>query len=97
MKQERKILSILFLCGFWTTIIQAQETIPATGGNATGNGGSVSYTVGQITYNALPGTNGIVAQGVQRTYEMDSLSPSTYFLKIISGNKEIKTFKIFKN
>ena len=28
---------------------------------------------------------------------MDSLLPSTYFLKILSGNKEVKTFKIIKN
>jgi hypothetical protein len=28
---------------------------------------------------------------------MESLLPSTYFLKVLSGNKEIKTFKIIKN
>ena len=70
MKQESKTLSILFLCGFWTIVVQAQETIPATGGNATGSGGSVSYTVGQITYSAISGTNGTVNQGVQQPYEI---------------------------
>ncbi|MFT7299415.1 MAG: hypothetical protein ACI9WO_002239, partial [Sphingobacteriales bacterium] len=28
--------------------LHAQETVPATGGEATGNGGSSSYTVGQV-------------------------------------------------
>jgi opacity protein-like surface antigen len=70
MKQEKKILIILFLCGFWTVLVQAQETIPATGGNATGSGGSVSYTVGQIAYSTLSGTNGSVIQGVQQPIEI---------------------------
>jgi hypothetical protein len=70
MKQKRRILIILFLCGFWTVLVQAQETIPATGGNATGSGGSVSYTVGQITYSTFSGTNGSVAHGVQQPIEI---------------------------
>jgi len=52
------------------TIIQGQSTIPSTGGNATGSGGSVSYTVGQITYRTFSGTNGSIAEGVQQTYEI---------------------------
>jgi hypothetical protein len=50
--------------------IQAQSTIPTTGGNATGTGGSVSYTVGQVIYSTLSGTNGTVAQGVQQPFEI---------------------------
>jgi hypothetical protein len=60
MKQEIRILSILLLCSFWTLVVQAQETIPASGGNATGSGGSVSYTVGQLTYNTISGTSDTV-------------------------------------
>jgi hypothetical protein len=60
---------LLILSGFGITL-QAQNTIPATGGNATGTGGSVSYTVGQILYSTLTGTNGTVAQGVQQPYEI---------------------------
>jgi hypothetical protein len=50
--------------------LNGQETIPATGGNATGSGGSVSYTIGQITNQTLAGTTGTVAQGVQQPYEI---------------------------
>lgn len=53
-----------------TTGLHAQETIPATGGDATGAGGSLSYTVGQVVYTTATGTNGSVAQGVQQPYEI---------------------------
>ena len=69
---EKKISCLLIFlscCGFWITL-NCQETIPATGGNATGSGGSVSYTIGQITYQTLAGTTGTVAQGVQQPYEI---------------------------
>jgi hypothetical protein len=47
-----------------------QETITSTGGNATGSGGSVSYTVGQIAFSTFWGANGSVIQGVQQPYEI---------------------------
>jgi hypothetical protein len=70
MKQQRKILSIFFLFGFCIAIVQGQQTIPATGGNASGSGGSVSYTVGQILNSSISGTNGTIVQGVQQPYEI---------------------------
>jgi hypothetical protein len=70
MKQARKILITFLLCNLFIVVIKAQETIPATGGNATGSGGSVSYSVGQITFSTFSGTNGSVAQGVQQPFEI---------------------------
>jgi hypothetical protein len=70
MKQQRKILSIFFLFGFCVAIVQGQQTIPAIGGNASGSGGSVSYTIGQILSSYISGTNGTVVQGVQQPYEI---------------------------
>jgi hypothetical protein len=58
-----------YLTGSGLTI-QAQNTTPATGGNATGEGGTVSYFVGQVTYNIISGTNETLAQGVQQPYEI---------------------------
>jgi hypothetical protein len=162
MNHIKTFLCFMLLSGFSITTLQGQSTIPASGGNATGTGGSVSYSVGQVVYTTNAGTNGTVAQGVQQPYEisvvtaienardisleclvfpnptrgeiklvvrikdfenlrfqlynmngirlqdkkieseeteitMDGLSSSTYFLKVLSGNKEIKTFKIIKN
>jgi len=48
----------------------AQDAVPASGGNATGNGGSVSYTVGQMVYTTNTGVTGFVSQGVQQPYEI---------------------------
>ncbi len=159
---------IIMLFAFSVSIIvSAQEAIPATGGDASGSGGSVSYTIGQVFYTTSTGTEGSVAQGVQQPYEiyvissieevseieltfsaypnptrdflqlevelenlqllsddnikyqlfdmngkliksdkvednlttitMNELNPSTYFLRVISGNKYLKTFRIIKN
>ena len=64
-------VALIVFCMFGLGIaIQAQNAIPASGGNATGNGGSVSYTVGQVVYTKYTGTNGSVAQGVQQPYEI---------------------------
>ena len=162
MRHKRLKLSAVLLLGLGLTGLQAQETIPATGGNALGSGGTASYTVGQMVYQTNTGTNGSVAEGVQQPYEisivtaiedanginlsisaypnptfdyltlevkdfdfsnltfqlydiqgklvqnekitdrqtrvlMDNLLPATYFVKILEGNKEVKTFKIIKN
>ena len=68
-KGFRCYLVIICCCGLSATL-KAQGTIPATGGNASGSGGSVSYTVGQVLYNTLAGINGTEAQGVQQPYEI---------------------------
>lgn len=69
MKHVIKTLIAFCLFGFGT-IIQAQNTIPASGGNASGGGGSVSYSVGQVVYTKYTGTNGSATQGVQQPYEI---------------------------
>ncbi len=156
-----KLTTVLLLC-IGLTGIQAQEAIPATGGDASGGGGSVSYSVGQVVYSTNTGINGSEAQGVQQPFEisvvtgleeakgiilnlsaypnpttdflnlkvenyktenltyqindingklletkkiegsetsivMSDLPPAVYFLKVIQGDKEVKTFKIIKN
>jgi len=162
IKTERIGIILLFTFIFFLSAIQAQEVIPATGGNAAGSGGTVSYTVGQVVYKTNSGTNGSVAEGVQQPYEISeiigikeakdinlictaypnpandfltlkvenydienlsfqlfeingklleskkindsetnitiaNLVSGTYFLKVVSDKKEIKTFKIIKN
>jgi len=66
----RGMIMLLFTFTLIPSIIQAQETIPATGGNASGSGGSVSYTIGQVLCTINTGTNGSVAQGVQQPFEI---------------------------
>jgi len=51
-------------------VIQAQNAISATGCNAAGTGGSINYTIGQVVYNVISGSNGTIIQGVQQPYEI---------------------------
>lgn len=65
---------IKFLLASWLMVIglsiQAQATLLATGGDATGAGGSTSFSVGQMVYTTNSGTFGSVAEGVQQPYEI---------------------------
>ena len=162
MRHKRLKLSAVLLLGLGLTGLQAQTSVNATGSNASGSGGTVSYSVGQVVYTNNTGTNGSVAQGVQQPFEisivtgieeakginlsvsaypnpttdyltlsigefdisnlsyqlydmngkllqnekitgnqtsiaMGNLVPANYFVKVIQGNKEVKTFKIIKN
>lgn len=162
MKVFNIALVMFCLIGFEFTI-QAQNGIPAAGGDASGSGGSASYSVGLPFYTVLTGTNGSVVHGVQQPYEISvvtaieetiginllflaypnpvhdhltlevnddsdianlhyhlydangrllqskkiqgqqttiavgNLIPATYFIKVTSGKKELKTFIIIKN
>lgn len=161
MQYKQLKLCALLLLGLGLTSLQAQESINATGGKASGNGGSSTYSVGQVTYNTYSGTNGTVSEGVQHPFEisvitgveiteidlkmsvypnpttdyltlkaelskledisyylfdvsgklleskkiindetrieMHSYAHATYYVKIVSNNKEIKVFKVIKN
>ena len=48
--------------------IKAQSAVLATGGDATGNGGSVAYSVGQAAYTYMSGEEGSVNLGVQQPH-----------------------------
>jgi len=52
----------------------AQEAVPATGGEATGNGGTVSYTIGQVAYVINAGVSNSETQGVQQPYEISIIT-----------------------
>ena len=65
-------LTLIFLCVL--QLSYAQETIPSTGGNASGTGGVSNYTVGQLVYTTNISTSGSVSQGVQQAFEFQTLS-----------------------
>ncbi|MBW6502344.1 MAG: T9SS type A sorting domain-containing protein [Bacteroidales bacterium] len=70
MERKKKLLSLLLLGLFCAIPVTAQQTIPATGGNGMGSGGTVSFTVGQLVWHMFPGSIGTVLQGVQQPYEI---------------------------
>ena len=79
MKHKKVKLSFLLL-GLGLTA-QAQQATTATGGNASGSGGTVAYSVGQVVYTTNKGgSNGTVVQGVQQPFE----------ISVVTGIEEAK-------
>ncbi len=69
---KAKIVAVAMLLTFCSSLstVMSQEAIPAAGGEASGSGGRVSYTAGQIFYHTFEGVTGTVAEGVQQPYEV---------------------------
>ena len=65
------LLIFIFLCVF---SMQAQESFLTSGGEASGSGGSISYSIGQTVYKTNTGSNGsIMSVGVQQSYEITDI------------------------
>jgi hypothetical protein len=67
--QKIQFICLLFLA-FGMAGLRAQEAQPAAGGEASGSGGSVSYSVGQVVYSTVSGSSGSSNQGIQQPYEI---------------------------
>ncbi len=71
MTKNKSIPILLLTAGvLWAGLTQAQESANASGGDATGSGGTVAYSVGQVLYTSNTGSGGTVDQGVQHAYEI---------------------------
>ncbi|MDH4471700.1 MAG: T9SS type A sorting domain-containing protein [Fluviicola sp.] len=64
-----KTLPLLFLTG----TAFCQNSPVATGGDVSGAGGSMSYSIGQIDYRQLDLASGTIYEGVQQPYELFSV------------------------
>ncbi len=70
MNTLSQFLIIFLLIYHAATTLNAQQALVASGGNAEGTTGSVSYTIGQTAFYYFDGTDGSVSQGVQQPYEI---------------------------
>jgi len=78
MKHKKTILSLILLFAIGVRTSFAQSSLVFTGGEATGNDGSVSYSVGQIAVqNSSDGTTSI-SEGVQQPYEISIVGVDNY-------------------
>jgi hypothetical protein len=87
MKHKKTMASVAFLL-LGLGGLHAQESTTATGDEATGTGGTASYSVGQVVYTTATGTNGSVAQGVQQPFEIST----TLGIKETSINLELSVY-----
>lgn len=80
MKHKKMITSIAF---FLLVLggLHAQQSVPASGGEATGNDGTLSYSVGQVAYTAQTGSGGSLVSGIQHVYEISSVTSVEDLLK----------------
>jgi hypothetical protein len=69
-KNKSRPILLLATGMLWAGLSQAQESVNASGGDATGSGGTVAYSIGQVVYTTNTGSSGSVAQGVQHAYEI---------------------------
>jgi hypothetical protein len=58
------------LLHFGITIVQAQQATTATGGDASGSGGTAAYSMRQVVYITYSDTNGSVRQDLKVAYEI---------------------------
>jgi hypothetical protein len=71
MRRKKIIFLGILLLGCSPFGLYAQEATVGGGGDATGNG-SFSYSIGQVFYFTIYGTDGTATQGVQQPYEISS-------------------------
>jgi hypothetical protein len=72
----------LFILILAFTRLNGQDGPVAAGGKATGQNGSVSYSVGQVDFITVKGGGGTVTQGIQQPYEI--------FVVGIENNQDIR-------
>lgn len=68
----RKKMLFIILCS--TIHVYAQNNSVSSGGQGTSSQGSVSYSVGQVFFNAAAGSNGFVIQGNQQPFEISVIT-----------------------
>jgi hypothetical protein len=69
-----KIALVMLLTGLFCSSANAQLTVSTTGSEASGAGGTVSYTAGKVVYTTITGTNGSLDLGVQQPYEISVIT-----------------------
>ena len=88
MKKLIVLLLSIMLAGPAMTYMQAQQlhaSVNAAGGNATGTGGSASYSVGQVFFTTVSSTTNSVSEGVQQPFE----------ISVFTGVKDIKAIDLY--
>ena len=75
MISKSKLLYTALLLSAGYSAANAQEVQPASGGNASGSGGSASFTIGQIFYTSATGASGSAGQGIQTIAVINQILP----------------------
>lgn len=72
------LLSLVLLIGLNLEVVKAQQSLNTAHGNANGNGGSFSYSAGELAYQTQLGANGSSSQGIQHPFEITVVTSLKY-------------------
>lgn len=64
---------LALLCTLQISDVAAQQANVATGGNGTGSGGTICFSVGQVVYTSISGSSNTIGEGVQQPYEVSQV------------------------
>lgn len=70
MNTSKSLFTLVTLFSFLALNACAQESVHASGGDLSGTGGSVAFSIGIPVYTAEVNSNGRIAQGVQHAYDI---------------------------
>lgn len=70
MTTRKRLFNLMLIASIVPIGIQAQNGTVASGGEATGSGGKVSYSIGQVNYISVTNSGGQVNQGLQQPFEI---------------------------
>ena len=73
-----KQLALIMMCGLMVVTAAAQSDIVTTGGEASSNAGSVSYTIGQIAVQSVENGSATLTEGVQQPFEIQIVGVDNY-------------------
>jgi hypothetical protein len=59
---------IVVLCLNYLNQVKAQQSINTIGGDVNGIGGTIAYTIGQVSYSTVSDTSVSISEGIQQTY-----------------------------
>jgi hypothetical protein len=98
---RNKVLKLITLISliFLLPDLMAQNCVAASGGEASGSGGTVSYTIGQVFYRINSGSYGTVTEGVQQPAEIfviTGIIKTDIMLKVSVFPNPAKLFVILK-
>jgi len=82
-KNKSRPILLLVTGLLWAGLAQAQESLNASGGDATGSGGTIAYSIGQVVYTTNTGASGRISQGVQQAYEIFTVGIKEIELNIL--------------
>ena len=73
----KKIIALVTICVITISAFGQSAVVP-TGGTASGSGGTVTYTVGQIADQKVEGNGQYIIEGVQQPFEIQEVGISSY-------------------